>query len=149
MYIPDELDRKIMRELGNDARSSLRKLSRKLEISITTISNRISRMERSGIIKGYSVLLNPENLGIDLTAIIELNVSKGKSIEVEQDIARAKNVFAIYNITGESDVILMGRFKKRNELSKFIRSLKAKKYVEKTNTHVVLHVVKEDLRLEL
>lgn len=149
MYKLDELDRKIIRELEKDARRSLRKLSRKLGISITTLSNRVSKLEKSGVIKGYSVLVDPENAGFDLTAIIEIVVSKGKLMEVERGIAKMRNVFAVYDITGLTDAIVLARFRKRSEMSRFIKSLLAMKYVERTNTHIVLNVVKEDMRIGL
>jgi DNA-binding Lrp family transcriptional regulator len=149
MYSLGELDRKIIGELERNARRSLRKISRKLGISITTLSNRISKLEKSGVIKGYSVLINPESIGFDLTAIIELVVSKGKLMEVEKEISRMKNVFAVYDITGSTDALVIARFRRRNEMSRFIKSLLAMKYVERTNTHVVLNVVKEDVRIGL
>lgn len=68
---------------------------------------------------------------------------------MEREIARMKNVFAVYDITGLTDVIVLARFKKRREMSRFIKSLLGMKYVERTNTHVVLNVVKEDMRVRL
>jgi DNA-binding Lrp family transcriptional regulator len=149
MHNLDELDKNLIRELEKDARRSLRKLSRNLGISITTLSKRISRLEKSGVIKGYSVLVDPESIGFDLTAIIELVVSKGKLMELEREIAKMRNVFAVYDITGSTDAVVLARFRKRNEMSRFIKSLLAMRYVERTNTHVVLNVVKEDARLGL
>ncbi len=149
MYIIDDLDKRIIRELEKDARRSFRKLSRKLGVSITTLSNRVSRLEKSGVVKGYSVLLDPESIGFDLTAIIEIVVSKGKLMEVEREIAKMGNVFAVYDITGSTDSIVIARFRKRREMSRFIKSLLGMRYVERTNTHVVLNVVKEDARLGL
>ncbi len=147
MYRLDEIDRKIIRELEKNARLSLRRMARRLGISITTLSNRISKMEKAGVIKGYSVVIDPESVGLELTAVIEIVVSKGKLVEVEKEIAKMKNVFAVYDITGLTDAIVMARFRKRSEMSRFIKSLLAMKYVERTNTHLVLNVVKEDLKL--
>ena len=149
MYTLDMADRKIIGELECDARRSLRKISRKLGVSITTLSNRISKLEKLGVIKGYSAVVNPESIGFDLTAIIELVVSKGKLMEVEKEIAKMRNVFAVYDITGLTDAIVLARFRKRSDMSGFIKSLLAMRYVERTNTHVVLNVVKEDMRIRL
>jgi DNA-binding Lrp family transcriptional regulator len=149
MYNLDELDKRIIRELEKDARRSLRQISRKLGTSITTLSSRISRMEKAGVVRGYSVLVNPEMIGFDLAAVIEIVVSKGKLTEVEREIAGMRNVFAVYDITGSTDAIILARFRKRSELSTFIKSLLGMRYVERTNTHVVLNVVKEDQRIGL
>jgi DNA-binding Lrp family transcriptional regulator len=144
----DELDRKILKELELDARRSLRKIAKKLEISITTLSGRISRMEKTGLIKGYSAVVNPEAAGYDLTAVIEILVSKGRLLEVEKEISGMKHVSAVYDITGSTDAIIVARFRKRSDMSSFIKSLLSMKYVERTNTHVVLNVIKEDFRVE-
>lgn len=149
MYTFDELDRKIIRELENDARRSLRKISRKLGVSVTTLSARISDMEKADVIRGYSAKIDPEAAGYDLTAIIEMLVSKGRLLEVEREIAKMKHVSAVYDITGSTDAIIIARFKKRNEMSAFVKSLLAMRYVERTNTHVVLNVIKEDFRVEV
>lgn len=149
MYAFDELDRRIIKELENDARRSLRKISRKLGISITTLSGRISDLEKEGVIKGYTVIVDPEAAGFDLTAIIEIVVSKGRLLEVEREIAKMRHVSAVYDITGSTDSLIIARFKKRNEMSGFIKSLLSMRYVERTNTHVVLNVIKEDFRVEL
>jgi DNA-binding Lrp family transcriptional regulator len=144
----DELDRKILKELELDARRSLRKIAKKLEISITTLSARIARMEKTGLIKGYSAVVNPEAAGYDLTAVIEILVSKGRLLEVEKEISGMKHVSAVYDITGSTDAIIVARFRKRSDMSSFIKSLLSMKYVERTNTHVVLNVIKEDFRVE-
>lgn len=145
MYTADGLDIRVLRELGKDARVSLRRLSRRLGVSITTVSNRLSRMEKAGMIRGYSVLVDHEKMGFDLTAMIELVVSKGKLMEVEREIAGMKNVFAVYDITGSTDAVVLARFRKRIEMNRFIKGLLSMRYVERTNTHVVLNVIKEDL----
>lgn len=148
MHSFDELDRKILKELELDARRSLRKIAKKLEISITTLSARIARMEKTGLIKGYSAVVNPEAAGYDLTAVIEILVSKGRLLEVEKEISGMKHVSAVYDITGSTDAIIVARFRKRSDMSSFIKSLLSMKYVERTNTHVVLNVIKEDFRVE-
>lgn len=149
MYTFDELDKRIIKELESDARRSLRKISRKLGVSITTLSARISGLEKAGVIRGYSATIDPEAAGYELTAIIEMLVSKGRLLEVEREIAKMKRVSAVYDITGSTDALIIARFKKRSEMSAFVKSLLGMKYVERTNTHVVLNVIKEDFRVEV
>jgi DNA-binding Lrp family transcriptional regulator len=149
MYELNEVDRKILRELEKDAKRSLRQISRSLGISVTTLSSRILKMEKSGLIRGYSVLLDPEAAGFDLTAIIEIVVSKGKLMEVEREIAKMRNVFAVYDVTGLTDAVIIAKFRKRSDMNRFIKSLLSMRYIERTNTHLALNVVKEDMRLGL
>ncbi len=149
MHTMDELDRKVIKELEHDARRSLRKISKRLGISITTLSGRISNLEKAGVIKGYTAMVDPEAAGFDLTAVIEIVVSKGRLLEVEKEIAKMRHVFAVYDITGSTDSLILARFRKRSEMSAFIKTLLAMNYVERTNTHVALNVIKEDMRVEL
>jgi DNA-binding Lrp family transcriptional regulator len=104
-------------------------------------------MEKEGIIKGYSVLLDHEKLGYELTVVTELTVSKGRLLEVESEIARLPNVCCVYDVTGLTDAVVIAKFKTREELSKFTKRLLSIPYVERTNTHVVLTTVKEDFRI--
>ena len=139
----DEVDKAILRELLVDARLSFREIARRVGVSTATVANKIRRLEEAGIIKGYTAIIDPEKLGYDVTAVIEIVVSKGKIIEVEEEIAKNPNVQAVYDVTGQSDAIIIARFKNRAELSKFIKRVLSMENVERTITHVVLNVRKE------
>jgi DNA-binding Lrp family transcriptional regulator len=104
-------------------------------------------MEQAGIIKGYTTLLDHERLGYQLTAIAEISVSKGKLLEMEQAISKLPNVCAVYDITGLTDALVIAKFRTRDELSKFTKGMLAMPFIERTNTHLVLTTMKEDLRL--
>ena len=79
----------------------------------------------------------------DIIATIEMTVSKGKMIEVETEIADNPNVFGVYDITGDYDALVFARFKTRTELSAIIKNLHDSPYVERTNTYIILNVIKE------
>jgi DNA-binding Lrp family transcriptional regulator len=143
----DKTDEKILRELLADSRLSHRQIARKLRLSVGTVSTRIKKLKSKGIIKYYTSILNHEKLGYELTTITEITVSKGKLLEMEKEIAKMPNVCAVYDVTGLTDAIIIAKFKSREGLSKFTKSLLALPFVERTNTHVVLTTVKEDFRL--
>ena len=143
----DKTDVKILRTLTLNARLSSRQIAKQCDVSIGTVLSRIKRMENEGIIKGYSALLDHEKLGYRLTVVTEVTVSKGRLLEMENEIARLPNVCSVYDVTGLIDAIIIAKFKTREELSKFTKRLLAMPYVERTNTHVVLTTIKEDFRL--
>ena len=143
----DETDVEILKALTLDARLSSRQIAKQCGISIGTVLSRIKKMENEGIIRGYSVLLDHEKLGYELTVVTEITVSKGRLLEVENEIARLPNVCCVYDVTGLIDAIIVAKFKNREELGKFTKRLLAIPYVERTNTHVVLTSIKEDFRL--
>jgi DNA-binding Lrp family transcriptional regulator len=143
----DQTDVKILENLLRDARLSSRQLAKKIGVSVGTVLDRIKRMERSGVIKGYSAMLDHEKLGYELTVVTEITVSKGKLLEMEKQIGKIPNVCAVYDVTGSTDAIAIAKFKSRKELSAFTKSLLAMLFVERTNTHLALTTVKEDHRL--
>jgi len=145
--ILDKTDMRILKNLLVDARLSSRQLALKLGLSTVTILTRLKKMEQEKIIKGYTAVINHEKLGYDLTAIIEIYTKKGKMVEVEQDISTLENVCAVYDVTGESDSVIVAKFKNRDELSKFVKELSSRPNIDKTVTNVVLNTVKEDFRL--
>src|ERR1700730_6858459 len=142
----DNLDRAILKELLADARQSFRDISKKTQASVVTVAQRIRKMEKAGVIKGYSAMVSHEELGYDITTVTEVTVSKGKVLEVEREIAKLPHVCAVYDVTGEEDSIVISKFKNREELSNFTKEVLALTHVERTNTHVVLNTTKEDFR---
>jgi DNA-binding Lrp family transcriptional regulator len=143
----DETDTRILTTLIQDARLSSRQISKKTGFSIGTVLARMKKMEREGVIKGYTTFVDHEKLGYQLTALIEITVSKGRLLEIENEIARMPNVCSVYDVTGLTDAFVVAKFKNRKELSDFVKRLLALTYVERTNTHIVLTTVKEDFRL--
>jgi DNA-binding Lrp family transcriptional regulator len=143
----DETDVRILEALTLDARLSSRQIAKQCGVSVGTALSRMKRMEKEGIIKAYSALLDHEKIGYELTVVSEITVSKGRLLEVENEIARLPNVCCVYDVTGMIDAVIIAKFKSRQELSRFTKRLLALPYVERTNTHVVLSTIKEDFRL--
>ena len=143
----DETDSKILKNLLVDARLSSRQLAHKLGLATVTVISRMKKLEKNKVIKGYSAQLDHEKLGYDITAVIEIKTGQGKMIEVEKKIAEFENICAVYDITGKYDVMVVGKFKNRDDLSKFVKKLSTIPNVENTETHMVLSTAKEDFRL--
>jgi len=143
----NETDMKILQILLEDARFSSRQIAKKVGVSVGTVLSRIKKMEDDQLIKGYSVIMNHEKLGYELTVVMEVTVSKGRLVEMENEIAKTSNVCSVYDVTGLTDAFIIAKFKSREELGRFTKRLLALPYIERTNTHVVLTTVKEDFRL--
>jgi DNA-binding Lrp family transcriptional regulator len=142
----DETDVKILKKMLIDARMSYRRIAEDIGVSPPTVLTRVEKLEKDGIIRSYSALINHEKLGYDLTAVIEITASKGKIVDIEKQIAKFPNVCAVYDITGLTDMIIIAKFKNRADLSRFVKKDLSLPYIDRTNTHVVLITVKEDFR---
>ena len=143
----DKTDERILKNLMVDARLSARQLALKLEMSTVTVLSRIKKLEKEKIIRGYAAIIDHEKLGYTLTAIIEIVAKNDKILDIEEEISKFENVCAVYDITGTTDTVIIAKFKERDELSKFVKSLARIPNVENTITHVVLNTAKEDFRL--
>jgi len=144
----DDVDLDILKILSEDGRVAFNKIADELNKSPVTIKKHVLDMEEKGIIEGYGATINFDKLGYNLIAFIEITVSKGKMFEVEEKIARHPNVFGVYDITGTYDALIMARFKSRMELSNMIKDIHKSPYVERTNTHIILNVIKEGTSLK-
>ncbi|TFF98200.1 MAG: Lrp/AsnC family transcriptional regulator [Promethearchaeota archaeon] len=140
----EDWDWQILKELSEDGRLSFRSLSKTLDKSPVTIKRHIEYLETKGIIKHYGITIDYEKLGLDIIALIELTISKGKMLEVEEDIAKNPNVFGVYDITGEYDALIFARFRAREDLSKLVKDINSYEYVIRTNTHLILNIIKEE-----
>lgn len=145
----DELDKKIIRSLNENARKSFREVAKDVGTSVTAVIHRVKKFEDSGTIKGYIPLVDSGYFGMELMAVIALRISQGKLLETQKNIARDARVLAVYDITGEWDSMVIGRFKDRQDLNDFIKNLLTQKNVYRSVTHIVLNVVKEEYRVEV
>ncbi len=139
----DETDKKIINVLIKDSRSSYREIAKKVGVSFVTVLKRMQKLESEKIIKSYSAQIDYEKLGYDLSVIIKMRVSQGKSREVGKKIAQEKNVSAMYNITGDFDDIIIAKFKDRKEMDSFLKNLQSYEHIERTETSIVLSTLNE------
>lgn len=145
----DDLDMKILRILNTNARKSYRDIAKELDLSLTTVSKRIKRLEEQKVILGYAPILDQEKLGFDIIAIIGVKILHGRIIETEKMLAKDPAVFAVYDSTGDWDAMVQARFKTRTDLNAFVKKVLEHEDVEKTYTQVVLNVTKDEKRILL
>lgn len=138
----EELDEEILNLLLKDSSLSSREIAEEVDYSQVTVLNHIKKMEKEGIIRNYTVELDYEEIGYDLQIVIEMRVSQGKLLEVEEKIANNKRVSQVYDMTGDFDALILAQFKNRKEADRFIKEIQTYDFVERTRTHLVLNVVK-------
>ena len=143
----DDLDRQILRQLTKNARLSFREIAVKLDVSTSTVSARVKRMEEEHLLRGYLPDIDARAMGFELTAIIGIRIAHGKLLDVQRAVGKDERVFAVYDTTGEWDSIILARFKGTRDLDNFVKKVLSIPDVERTNTNVVLNTVKEELRV--
>ena len=145
----DKLDYNIIQLLNVNARKSFRNIARELNVSLSTIANRIKKLENDGIIERYIPVVSREKIGYDLTAAINIKLTHGKLIEVQEKISKDFHVSAVYDITGDWDSLIIAHFKDRRDLNSFIKKVLSMDFVERSNTQMVLNIVKDEKRVEI
>jgi DNA-binding Lrp family transcriptional regulator len=143
----DEASMKVLEEYLRDARQSFREVARRVGFSSGTVASRVKRMEEAGVIKRYTVQLDYERMGYELTAVTEIIVSDGMMMEVGSQVAKTPQTIGVYNVTGDSDIMVVAKFKTRQQLSDFTKNITKMPHVVRTETHVVLNTLKEELSL--
>jgi DNA-binding Lrp family transcriptional regulator len=145
----ENLDEKLVTELIDNGRASLRELGETIDVSVTTISNHLSELEEDGYVKGYSPVLNYERFGYDITAVINLQ-SKGEALTDLTDRLKGIDQFvSVYETTGEYDVVAIGKFRNTDEMNNYVKNLLEDEAVTQSNTSVVLNTVNENEQFDL
>tara|TARA_Y100000748_G_scaffold298550_1_gene293994 strand:- start:1136 stop:1582 length:447 start_codon:yes stop_codon:yes gene_type:complete len=148
MHLSDK-DSELLAQVSKNGKASQRELANETGMALGTVNSHVKRLEKNKIIKGYLAEIDPEKVGFNLTAIINLRIKKGTLMDVQASIANHSRVFGVYDVTGEWDSLILARFKDRVEMDKFIKSTLSQEYIERTSTSLVLNTVKEEPRIML
>jgi len=81
-----------------------------------------------------------------LIAAINIKLTHGKLIEVQEKISNDSHVSIVYDITGDWDSLIVAHFKDRRDLNSFIKKVLSMDFVERSNTQLVLNIVKDEKR---
>ena len=148
----DELDKKILMVLQEDARLSYTKIAKRVGSSTATVSDRVRKLQESDIIERYSVVLNASKIGVT-TLITMICVKPSFSVaEIGETIAELKETCCVHHITGDFDLIVS--FKcysptEREECASIINKINRIDGIERVNTYMVLNTIKEESQIGL
>ena len=138
----DNLNRKILKCLQQNARQSNAEIGRQVGISSPAVSERIKKMEDLGIIEDYKTMVSPFDLGYQFKAIITLRAFMGKLKPFLEKVKTYDEVVNCYRITGDENIVMEVVLKNQKHLEIFIDQLIS--YGE-TKTQIVLsRVVKQN-----
>lgn len=142
----DQLDRAILEELQVDGRISIADLARKIHLSSPAVYQRIKRLERAGLIRGYVALLDRELVGYDLLCFVRISLqqhSRETLDSVQVAVAKLKAVLECYHVAGSYDLLLKVVAADHRALERFIsEQLMTLSGIEKIETSVVLSEMK-------
>ena len=145
----DDLDRLLLNQLLDDGRASLRSLADDLDVSVTTVSNRLGELEEADAIESYEPYVNYDALGYDITAVVQLKLEGDAIPDVVSRLREQPRMRTVYEVTGDYDVIAVGKFRNTDEMDEQIKDLLTDTAIRESNTSVVLNTVAEGRPFEL
>ena len=143
-YYLDDIDKKILKILEEDARTPFSKIAKMLNLSESTIHIRIKRLKENGIIRGFYVDIDPEKIGYNVMAFVLIKADPKKYESILKAISQYKEVYEIFYVTGEYYALLKVRVKDREELAAVLDKIGNMDGVTSTYTMFVLRTIKEN-----
>jgi len=145
----ENLDAKLINALLGNGRASLRSLGEQLDVSVTTVSNHLRDLEAEGVVNGYTPIVDYDNLGYDVTAIINLKVEGSALQTVAERLRDEKQMVSVYEVTGDYDIVAIGKFTDTDGMNEQIKELLTDVDIRESNTSVVLNAACENEQFEL
>ncbi len=139
----DDIDRKIIAELQIDGRMSATELSDRVELSLSATSERLRRLRSSGVISGFTVVVDPTAAGRPIQALVDVRLPAAASYSSGLDaaIVGLDGVIDAVHLTGPFDTQLRIAARDVGELDQILAVLKDDVGVQETNTRLVLRTI--------
>ncbi|MFJ8827597.1 Lrp/AsnC family transcriptional regulator [Streptomyces sp. NPDC102467] len=102
----DETDIRILEALQQDGRASYAELARTVSMSASAVTERVRRLEESGVIRGYSAVVDPERLGLGILALVRLRYPTGNYKPFRDLVATTPEIVEAHHVTGEDCFML-------------------------------------------
>lgn len=145
----DAIDLKIIEVLKANSRSSISDISKKVNLSIPAVAERIRKLEEARVIEGYTVKINREKMDYKILAFIFVDIERNEDVEYFREvIVQYRNVLECHHVAGEYDYLLKVLVEDTRTLDDFLsNTLKKIRGVTKSNTIITLSTLKEELNL--
>jgi DNA-binding Lrp family transcriptional regulator len=141
----DDVDTAILRSLIKNSRITISQMSKEIEIPDATISNRLKKLE-DDVIKRYTMILDWQKIGLEITAIIIIQTESEKHESVKEELSKLEEVSEVYSVSGEYDILIKVWVQGIEELNQLINTkIRSVDGVEDLTEMIVMERVKEDM----
>ncbi|MEM3438946.1 MAG: Lrp/AsnC family transcriptional regulator [Thermoplasmata archaeon] len=141
------IDKKILNAMFELKETNLNTISKNVNLSKSTVHNRIKRLKTSGFLTGIMPIINRDFIQKGITAISLIRAKYGPEYaeEVGKRIANIRGIWAVYFVLGSNDFVALIRAKNKDELEFIVNELTKTEGVERSDTIMVIKILKEDL----
>ncbi len=135
----NDVDRKILALLTEDGRRTFDDIAQRVSLSAPAVKRRVDRLRASGVLRGFTAVVDQQALGYGAEAMIELFYGPGVTLDaVAASLRSVPEVVEAWSVTGEADAIARVRTRDNLDLERLIRELQADGTVVRTRSQVVL-----------
>lgn len=146
----DHIDLRLLELLQGSGRMSQHDLARSVGLSSPAVSERLRKLEERGVIRGYAAVLDPRQLGCDITAFIAVGINGSRYYpDFRQRVSQLPQVQECHSVTGQGSHLLKIRVENTAALERLLAQVQAWPGVQWTTTSLVLSTVKETGELPL
>ncbi len=144
----DSIDLRILSELADNSRITGAEIARKVHLSLPAVTERLRKLDKSGIIEQYTIRYNRGMLGLKLLAYIKVWLDHAGAKAAKDHISGLGEVLECHHMAGDYDLLLKVLVKDTAELESFLSDkLKKNTTITRTSTNIVLSTYKEDINI--
>jgi Lrp/AsnC family transcriptional regulator for asnA, asnC and gidA len=145
----DDLDKKLITILQDDARTSASEISRKTGYNENTIRYRIERLKKSGVVKEFTALLNPRMIGLPIAAIMMITTEPNQLKEVFESLSGLEETKHILQATGRHDLIVVAHYPNMDAMNNASQRIKSMPGVKEAEIHLATGMIKVDTKFDV
>ena len=149
----DKLDRRILKVLQQQGRISMTELAEQVGLSTTPCTERVRRLEREGVIEGYSARVNPKALGLPLLVFVEIKLASksGDIFEAfRREVLKLPQILDCHLVSGDFDYLIKARIPDMSQYLELLGDILLKlPQAEESRSYIVMEEVKETLELPI
>lgn len=146
----DNTDINIINALIDNSRTNSSEIAERIGVSVTTVIERIKKLEASGIIRKYTVIIDHSLLGHDVTALIMVSLEHPKYNDgFTEAMLKNESIIECHYVAGDFDYLVKVITENSNRLERVLNDIKSVPGVQKTKTMFVLSTLKNDFSAKI
>ncbi len=135
----DRIDQEILRALAQDARATFARIGEQVSLSAPAVKRRVDRLRERGVVRGFTVRLDPAALGWQTEAFVEVYCQGSTSpATMRAAVDQYPEVVSASTVTGDADLVVQVRARDTRHLEHVVERLAAEPFVHRTRSTVVL-----------
>ena len=132
----------LLKMLRQNARTPFLEIAKALGVSETAVRKRVRKLEKEGVIKRYTIEVDPKKMGFEIVALIGIDTTPESFISALEQLSDMEEVLSLYSSSGDHMILLEGWFKNMDELAKFVKKLENIEGITKICPAILLEKIK-------